>query len=94
LGLYGNYEKLPDKEKYKSSGSVVARLYAGNNRYKIFIDAQATLIDDQKPRWLIDSGLELKSSEILWIDLSAGLEVTGQNDATLVTGFNLKFGLQ
>lgn len=94
LGVYGNYEKRPDSDKYESSGSLMARLYAGNNRFKLFAEAQATLIDDQKPKWLIDSGLELKAAENLWIDLTAGIEITGQQDAVLVTGFKFKFGLQ
>jgi hypothetical protein len=94
LGVYGNYEKLAPRDKYESSGSLIARLYAGNNQFKLFMEAQATLIDDQKPKWLFDSGLELKAAENLWIDLTAGIEVTGQQDAVLVTGFKFKFGMQ
>lgn len=93
LGIYGNYEKFSEKNKYVSSGSVMARLYAGNNRYKLFTETQVTLIDDQKTQWLFDSGLELKVNENLWIDLSTGVEVTGQQDAVLVTGFKFKFGI-
>lgn len=94
LGIYGNYEKISDKDKCESSGSLMARLYAGNNRYKIYMQGQATLIDDQKPQWLFDSGLELKVDENLWIDLTAGIEFAGNKESVLVTGFKFKFGLQ
>jgi predicted nucleotidyltransferase len=94
LGIYGNYEKPPDRDKYESSGSLIARLYAGTNRYKIFMEGQGTLIDDQKPEWLFNSGLELKVDENLWIDLTAGIETNGQQESVLVTGFKFKFGLQ
>ena len=94
LGIYGNYEKISNTDKYESSGSLIARLYAGNNKFKLFAEAQATLIDDQKPKWLFDSGIELKAAENLWIDLTAGIEVNGQQETVLVTGFKFKFGLQ
>lgn len=87
-------EKDLTTNKFQSSGSIATRLYLGTNEYKVYLQAEGTMVEESKSNWLLNSGFELRVQENLWAEFTAGIENNNQiNENMVVTGFKLKYGL-
>ena len=90
-GHYQNSRMLPVKD-YTSQFKGAARFYIGTNTIKTYLEAQASLVDKANAL-LLTGGAEIRLYDGLWLELSAGADVSEVNNATnLVSSFRVKFG--
>lgn len=94
IGANACYEKDLLTNKFKSAGSLAARFYAGTNNYKVFMQFEGTMVEENKSNWLLDSGLEFRVEDKLWAEFSAGIQEDKQlGESVLKTAFKLKYEL-
>lgn len=94
IGVNANSERNMLANRFKTSGSIAARFYAGTNNYKIYVQFEGSLIEESKTQWMFNSGLELKIQENIWAEFTAGiLNNDMPNSGSLVTDFKLKYGI-
>ena len=74
------------------TGSLSTRAYAGNNRYKAFVEGQLTARQGRRREPLLYSGLEMHVFASVWATLTGGLEETASGRNRFVTRFKLKAG--
>lgn len=65
------------------------RGYAGVNRYKGFLEAEALGRSAAAPRWLLNGGVEARFTDSVWSTFSAGLNWEGSGGANLSSRFTL-----
>jgi hypothetical protein len=78
----------------RQSTALAARLYAGSNAIKLFVEVQQTMREGATASWLTNGGIEVKAGPLGWIDASAGLEsaVAGAGARALMA-LKIKLGL-
>jgi len=94
FGLNISTEKVPATNKFRASGSIASRFYMGTNDYKIYMELEASLMEESKADYFVNSGFELKVQDHLWAEFTAGIKQDNLiNQSLLVTDFKLKYGL-
>jgi hypothetical protein len=92
VGANVNYGK-DTTSSFKTSFNIISRLYIGTNAYKAFLEAQGTTKENEKSKWLLNSGFEIRIQEAIWAEFTAGIESSALKNSSLVTDFKLKYGL-
>ncbi len=94
VGLTGSWEREPETSRFKGIGSLATRLYMGTNWIKGFAEFSGTVQDQEKPKWFLNGGGEVRAVQGLWATFSTGVEWdqdTGEANAR--TSVALKLGL-
>jgi hypothetical protein len=85
------------EDEYSLQGSLGSRFYAGSNAYRAYLEAQVSLREDDVVRWIVNGGAELRLTDDLWIDFSAGVgrapAPAGTDEPGLLTSFRLGYGV-
>ncbi|MEO8448434.1 MAG: hypothetical protein ABI647_01515 [Gemmatimonadota bacterium] len=77
---------------FKGVGSAGARLYAGTNKYKVFLEGEGEL-KARDNEWLLNGGGEARLITGGWIQFGAGVRWVGSNKAELVGSLTFKLGV-
>lgn len=94
LGLNGGFERDTLTDDFNAYGSFAARFYVGTNRYKVLLEGQGEFMENQDPRWLLNSGGEALLMGQIWATFTGGLEYDRNvREWKLVTNLALRFGL-
>lgn len=92
VGLQGAWERQPESRRFDGTGSLAARVYAGSNWLKGFVEASGSVSDREKPRWLLNGGGEVRPVRGFWATFSAGVEFdreTGEANSRSSVAFKL-----
>ncbi|HEX7069416.1 MAG TPA: hypothetical protein VF190_01370 [Rhodothermales bacterium] len=105
LGTWGQFigaisaeaGKILLEDEYSLQGSLGSRFYAGSNAYRAYLEAQVSLREDDDVRWLVNGGAEVRLTDDLWIDFSAGLGLepapADSDEPGLFTSFRIGYGV-
>ncbi|HEV7389295.1 MAG TPA: hypothetical protein VGN73_11850 [Gemmatimonadaceae bacterium] len=79
---------------FHSSNTLAARLYIGSNALKTFVEGQQAFSSTTEPKWLVNSGVEVRLPGVGWINASAGYAspVNG-GDPRVISSFKFKTGV-
>jgi hypothetical protein len=91
LGGRAASERDSTTDEMRSSAHASSRLYLGTHAYKVFVEAQVGAEKDQKyTPWFFNSGGELRLTNSLWAEFSAGINQTAvEKRGKFVTRFKL-----
>ena len=94
LGGNAGFKKDSTGSDFKFDASVSSRIYFGVNKFKGFIEAQASKIKGKDLDILLNSGTEASIGRGIWLVCSAGAERNGEmKDWNIVSNFKFKVGL-
>jgi len=74
-----------------ASNTLATRLYIGSNVLKGFVEGQEAVGSNTDPKWLVNSGVEIRLPTIGWINASAGYasDING-GDPRVISSFKFK----
>ena len=94
IGANADYYRDIYTNKFISSASLASLFYIGNNDFKIYLEIEGNMVENNEPEWLFNSGLEVKAYENIWAEFTAGIQSNLlPNQSSLVTNFKLKYGI-
>jgi len=73
-------------------GPVAARVYLGENAYKLYAQAEAEWLKSTADRYLFEGGGETHLTSGIWLDVGIGIEWHDGTKPRLSSKFNLRFG--
>ena len=78
--------------KFKSAGTLGARLFAGVNQYKVFLEGERKLASGGDTS-MLNGGGEARFASGGWVQFSAGFQWVGHEKAKLVGNVTVKLGV-
>jgi len=94
IGGLGTTERDSTTGDFSAEGSLSTRLYLGANDYKFFGETQFSFIENFKPAYLLNSGVEIKLRENIWITLTGGLEYSSEiSKSQFLSNLDMSFGI-
>lgn len=72
LGAKMATDRDSTSDKYDVQASLAARVYAGSNKYKVFVDFQGSKRGEDRIEWLLASGTEINVLPNVWAQASLG----------------------